>query len=140
MKRALSVLALLAVCLVHKPALAGEDPVKGVVRATGPGVSAGCVGTNEDRLAFQCIGCRIRYRLLTDAEYTVGYVVPTDGGPMVDGGVWGPLVDFTGNPDPYKVQCRSRQTYICFFAEDAGVGPDGGYSSFQSTVEVFGSY
>jgi hypothetical protein len=141
MKRALATgLSLLAVVALVTLAHAGEDPARGIVTATGTGVSAGCADTVEERVAFQCVGCRVRYRLLTAAQYVAGDIVPTDGGALLDGGVWGPLVDFTANPDPYKALPRSGQTKICFFAEDAGVGPDGGYGSFSSRIEVFGSY
>ena len=126
---------------------AGEDPVLGIVTATGPAVAAGCVAvTSNAKLAFQCVpcvgctSCRVRYRLLADGEFNIGYPIPTDGGPMTDGGSWGPLVDFTNTIDPYKVQSRVSQTRICFFAEDAGVGPDAGYGSLTSRVEVFGAY
>jgi hypothetical protein len=135
MTRALGLLAVVALCSLDvPPAFGGEDPVRGVVSATGPGVSVGCVDTAGDTVAFQCVGCRIRYRLLSDSQYAAGNVVPTDGGPLLDGGTWGPIVDFTVNPDPYRAQSRYGQSKICFYAEDAGS------VSLSNRVEVFGSY
>lgn len=141
--RFLAGLALVAGCglIAAGAAHAGEDPVLGVVTATGMNVNAGCVSTAAidtpghlpPKLAFQCSNCKIRYRLLTTAEHTTGHIVPTDGGPMWDGGVWGPLVDFTVNGDPYKATVRPLQTKICFMTEDAG-------AAFVARTEVFGAY
>ncbi len=144
MNRAPFVVALALGLLFAVPYLAahaGEDPVFGIVTADGPGVVVGCVSVPESNtVAFQCIGCRVRYRLLTANEFAAGVPIPTDGGPMVDGGSWGPLVDFSGNPEPYRARTRLNQTKICFYAEDAGLGADGGHSGFTNRTEVYGLY
>jgi hypothetical protein len=125
----------LAVGFSSNNASAGEDPSLGVLTKTGAG-NAGCVTVPEsNQIAFQCDSCRVRYRLITAAQDLAGDPVPTDGGPMTDGGVWGPVADFTIQTDPYAARTRFGQTRACFYCEDAGAS-----GGFVSRIEVSGRF
>ena len=131
----------LALVFVPRAVHAGEDPQVGVLSKTGIG-GMGCVAvTSSGKFALQCLdstsstGARVRYRLMTATEFSTGLPVPTDGGGMTDGGIFGPLVDFTGATDPYLVQAKSNQSKLCVYAEDAGAS-----GAFVTLCQISGAY
>lgn len=102
---------------------AGEDPSIGVVTIPA-GAGSGSVTVKPSvKVSFQTVPAAVvKYRFMTAAESTAGSPVPTDGGGMTDGGVWGPTVDFTLEPLPYKTQAKSNQTKLWFYTADGGAG------------------